>query len=77
MRKRLSVSEVKVRAQPVNMARVKNERNKKIMTQRRAKQLEGWRVKKGLERTSKHKKLRRQSSNDVLGNSEGSMVRRV
>ena len=59
MRKKLSTSAVKVRLQPVKSAREKKAGDEKVMTQRRAKQLQGWKVKIGLKRTIKQKKLRK------------------
>ena len=59
MRKRLLTSAVKVRLQPVNTGRAKKVRNEKITAWRRVKQSQGWRVKTGLKRIIKWKKLRK------------------
>ena len=58
MRKKLSTSAVKVRLQPVKSAMEKKSGNGKVMTQRRAKQLQGWRIKMSLKRIIKWMKLR-------------------
>ena len=42
MRKKLSTSAVKIGLQPAKSAREKKAGNEKVTTQRRAKQLQGW-----------------------------------
>ena len=59
MRKKLLTSAVKVGLQPVKSGMDKKAGNKKVMTQRRAKQLQGWRIKTGLKRIIKWMKLRK------------------
>ena len=59
MRKKLLTSAVNVGLQLVKSAREKKVGNEKVMTQRREKQLQGWKVKIGLKRIIKWKKLRK------------------
>ena len=59
MRKKLLTSAVKVGVQPVKSAMEKKAGNEKVVTQRRAKQPQGWRVKTGLKRIIKQMKLRK------------------
>ena len=59
MRKKLLNSAVKVRLQPLKSAMEKKAGNEKVMTQRRAKQLQGWEAKIGLKRIIKQMKLRK------------------
>ena len=59
MRKKLLTSVVKVRLQQVKSTMEKKAGNEKVATQRRPKQLQGWRVKTGLKRIIKQMKLRK------------------
>ena len=59
MRKKLLTSTVKVGLQPVKSAREKKAENEKVVTQRSAKQLQGWKVKIDLKRIIKWMKLRK------------------
>ena len=57
--KKLLTSVVKVRLQPAKSTMEKKAGNEKVMTQRRAKQLQGWRAKIGLKRIIKQMKQRK------------------
>ena len=76
-KKKLLSSAVEAGLEPVKSTNEKKAGNKKVATQRRAKQLQGWRVKTGLKRIMKWMKQRKSKSQGCAGKIQKALQKRA